>query len=93
MVDTFDPATMTYPWRHADPRVDLLQAQLASLVGSRSEASRTETFGELWTIAHAAAALEAPGRQPEILPKPTIPHLNEPWYCCAEPTTGQAALI
>ena len=93
MADTFDPATMTYPWRHADPRVDLLQAQLASLVGSRSEASRTETFGELWTIAHAAAALEAPDRQPEILPKPTIPHLSEPWYCCAEPTTGQAALI
>jgi len=93
LVDPFDPATMTYPWRHADPRVDLLQAQLASLVGSRSEASRTETFGELWTIAHAAAALEAPDRRPEILPKPTIPHLNEPWYCCAEPTTGQAALI
>ena len=41
MADTFDPATLTYPWRHADPRVDLLQAQLASLVGSRSEASRT----------------------------------------------------
>ena len=93
MAGTFDPATMTYPWRHADPCVDLLQAQLASLVGSKSEASRTETFGELWTIAHAAAGLEAPDRQPDILPKPTIPHLSEPWYCCAEPTTGQAALI
>jgi hypothetical protein len=25
--------------------------------------------------------------------RPAIPHMNEPWYCCAEPTTDQIVSI
>jgi hypothetical protein len=26
-------------------------------------------------------------------PSAGVPHVTEPWYCCAEPTEGQAALL
>jgi radical SAM superfamily enzyme YgiQ (UPF0313 family) len=93
MAPSFDAATMTYPWRHVDARVDHLQEQLASLAGARSSSPRSETFDDVWTAAHAAAGIEPPARRPEIVPRPIIPHLSEPWYCCAEPTAEQMAGI
>jgi radical SAM superfamily enzyme YgiQ (UPF0313 family) len=89
----FDAATMTYPWCHADPRVDQLQEALASLVGAGVSAGRSETFGRVWAAAHAAAGVVPPARRPDILQVAAIPYLDEPWYCCAEPTSGQVALI
>ena len=89
----FDAATMTYPWRHADPHVDQLQEEIAALVGMGVSAERSETFARVWTAAHAAAGVVPPPRQTEILPRAAIPYLTEPWYCCAEPTAEQEALI
>jgi radical SAM superfamily enzyme YgiQ (UPF0313 family) len=93
MAPAFDADTMTYPWRHVDPRVDRLQEQLASLVGAKASASRSEAFAQVWAAAHAAADLVPPDRQPPIARSQTIPHMSEPWYCCAEPTEEQMAGI
>jgi hypothetical protein len=77
----FDPATMTYPWRHPDPEMDRLQERVAALVGSRARGSRADTFAQVWSLAHEAAAVEPPPRRLDILPRAAIPYLNEPWYC------------
>ena len=53
------------------------------LVSRRQEQNKTraEIFGEIWELvlhtlrAPAAAAVRSP----------RFPHLDEPWYCCAEP--------
>jgi radical SAM superfamily enzyme YgiQ (UPF0313 family) len=92
MAPTFDPGTMTYPWRHTDPRVDELQEHLASLVGRKVAAERSEVFATVWETTHRAAGVPPPARRPGSLPKRTIPYLSEPWYCCAEPS-GQMADI
>lgn len=68
----FDTASLTYPWAHHDPRVDLLQQQIMSLVGVRGGRSRAEVFDEICTLAHVNVLL--PSRS-------AIPYLNEPWYC------------
>ena len=81
LAPAFDPITMTYPWRHPDPRVDRLQESLAALVGVRAGAGRSETFAQVWEAAHAAAGAAAPPRQTGLLPRAAIPYLNEPWYC------------
>jgi radical SAM superfamily enzyme YgiQ (UPF0313 family) len=81
LVDPFDPATMTYAWRHPDPRLDSLQAEIASLVGVHSAAPRHETFARIWQLAHAAAGQAPPPRETDLLPRAAIPYLNEPWYC------------
>jgi radical SAM superfamily enzyme YgiQ (UPF0313 family) len=93
LVQPFDGATLTYPWRHVDPRVDRLQAEVAALVGSRPSDAREDTFARIWQLAHEAAGLAAPSRAAAHPARAAIPYLNEPWYCCAEPTPGQVALV
>jgi radical SAM superfamily enzyme YgiQ (UPF0313 family) len=97
LVDPFDENALAYPWAHPDPAVDELFADVMSVVkeSMRVNAPRAETFGQVWDVA-AKAYLAADG-DPAMAISPAlddagvkpIPHLSEPWYCCAEPTEEQ----
>ena len=85
----FDAGLLGYPWRHADPSVDQLQRDLQALV-ARSEQQhlpRRDVFAAAWRMAHEAAMRPAPALDEPM--GSAIPHLSEPWYCCAEPTAQQ----
>jgi radical SAM superfamily enzyme YgiQ (UPF0313 family) len=90
----FNPRSLTYPWTHPDPRVDALQRTIESEVGANMSAARRAVFDRIWTFAHEAA-----GRQgrPRVRPPASdgfaAPYLNEPWYCCAEPSSEQVRLV
>ena len=73
-IQDFDPVTLTYPWRHDDPRVDTLQANIMRAVGVKLTQSRRELFDIVRGLTGLGAAPAAPARA-------TIPYLNEPWYC------------
>jgi radical SAM superfamily enzyme YgiQ (UPF0313 family) len=77
----FDPQSLTYPWRHVDPRVDALHADLTALVGVALSSRRSEVFARAWELAHDRAGVRATRRQPPLAARATIPYLNEPWYC------------
>jgi radical SAM superfamily enzyme YgiQ (UPF0313 family) len=77
----FDPVTLTHPWRHPDPRVDALQELMSRLVGVRLNAPRRDVFARVWSAAHAFAASAPPPRTDPVIPRATVPYLNEPWYC------------
>jgi hypothetical protein len=79
-VTHFDPATLTHVWRHADSRVDALQAAVEQLAGHRVHAERHEFFARVWDVAYEAAGRPAPARRP-LASRATVPYLNEPWYC------------
>jgi hypothetical protein len=79
-IGRFDPNSLTHIWRHEDPRVDGLQQQLEQLVGSRLNAPRGDVFARVWDLAHAAAGVSPPAREP-LLSRAAVPYLNEPWYC------------
>ncbi len=93
MAGAFDPKSLTYPWQHADPRVDGLQQEIARLVGVRVNRPRRDVFDEVRALARRAAAgngsAGAAARSGEALPlrgdallaRAAIPYLNEPWYC------------
>lgn len=72
IVGPFDARTLTFPWQHADPRVDLLQQQVMSLAGVNRARTRADIFGAVCELAHVNLLL--PSRS-------AIPYLNEPWYC------------
>jgi radical SAM superfamily enzyme YgiQ (UPF0313 family) len=72
VIGSFDAKTLTYPWKHDDPRVDLLQHQIMSLAGVQTNRSRTDLFAEICDLAHVNLLL--PSRS-------AIPYMNEPWYC------------
>jgi hypothetical protein len=79
-VETFDAKSLTHIWRHSEPRVDALQQTLERLVGSRLNAPRDEVFARVWDLAHDAAGVLPPPREP-LPSRATVPYLNEPWYC------------
>ncbi len=86
----FDPALLGYPWQHIDARVDVLQTRVLHGIAAteRTGQSRREIFTAVWRWAHEAAGRSAPPlAETHFGARP--PHLSEPWYCCAEPTSQQ----
>ena len=73
----FDPAALSYKWRHSDPALDQLCGDIQKLIQheERRKAARSEIFARIWELAN--------GRPPEfhLASRATIPYLNEPWYC------------
>ena len=80
VIGPFDEKALVYPWKHADRDVDTLANLVFQLVSRRQEQNKTraEIFGEIWEL-----VLRTPA--PTLRPQPAVPHLDEPWYCCAEP--------
>lgn len=72
VIGAFDANTLTYPWTHRDPRVDLLQQQVMALAGVRAARSRDAIFATVCELAQVNVFL--PSRS-------AIPYINEPWYC------------
>src|SRR2546429_959061 len=95
LVGPFDPQSLAYPWKNADPRLDALsetvQETAASAEGQKE--SRSATFERIWNAAHAAAGLRAPQVNLSAHSRAGVPFLSEPWYCCAEPTRDQLVSI
>ncbi len=94
-VGPFDPESLFYPWKHADPRVDALSETVQAIAaeGDRRKESRSMVFQRIWKAAHAAAGLDAPMLGAPQSAAAAVPFLSEPWYCCAEPTREQFVSI
>ncbi len=80
----FDPAALVHPWRHPDPRVDALAAEVQSIVerGEKMGRSREKLFAQIWAAAHSAAGRDTPAPvEPVLVARAAVPYLTEPWYC------------
>jgi radical SAM superfamily enzyme YgiQ (UPF0313 family) len=81
----FDPQALVHHWRHPDPRVDALCAEVQSIIaaGEKMKRGRSATFGRIWKAAAKAAGVtnESAPRSVPMLSRAAIPYLNEPWYC------------
>jgi radical SAM superfamily enzyme YgiQ (UPF0313 family) len=77
MVGPFDPAALSYKWRHSEPLLDQLCAAIQQLIQreERRKASRSEIFSSIWELAHGLP------HDFHLASRATIPYLNEPWYC------------
>lgn len=96
IVGPFDSAALIFPWKHEDPRVDALAREISQLVqrGESLRFSRTEIFAHILRAASAAAGKkDADGTARFLAPQTPVPHLDEPWYCCAEPTENQLVSV
>jgi radical SAM superfamily enzyme YgiQ (UPF0313 family) len=89
VVAEFDPASLTWPWKHSDSRVDALQQQVMRRVGNNPRASRAETFA---AIRDLCAGTDS-SHHVTLSRQPAIPILSENWYCCAEPSAEDMRLV
>jgi radical SAM superfamily enzyme YgiQ (UPF0313 family) len=83
----FDPTSLTWPWQHADVRVDGLQRQVMSLVSAKAGEPRAVVFQAIEALAGVATGPEKPAAR--LVP----PYLTEGWYCCAEPGPEQLETV
>jgi hypothetical protein len=83
VVAPFDAASLTWPWRHPDRRVDALQAAVMRVVGADASLPRCEIFAAIAALARQHANL--PAAAPRLTAGRRVPYVSEPWYCCAEP--------
>jgi radical SAM superfamily enzyme YgiQ (UPF0313 family) len=96
MVGPFDSAALVFPWMHQDPRVDALAREISQLVqrGDSLKLTRSQIFSHIRRAAHATTGVCAPtGDSLSIAKSAPVPYLDEPWYCCAEPTDIQLISI
>jgi len=75
VVRAFDEPALLYRWQHPDSEVDALAAQALRIAASRG--SRREIFGHLWNLVADRPLFE----DLDLLPRATIPYLDEPWFC------------
>lgn len=71
----FEPAALLWRWRHPEPRVDELAASVFAVAAAAKQ--RSEAFRQIWQLAHGAA----PPANFGLMPRATVPYLDEPWYC------------
>lgn len=88
----FDRDGLCYRWVHPDPLVDTLQLEIFQLVSEAvaDDRSRAAVFQQICT--RTADLLDAPfaERLRQLTPAVgAVPHLTEPWFCCAEPVQAQ----
>lgn len=85
IIGPFDQVSLSYPWKHADPRVDSLQRELERTIqfSVKLEYDRSTIFEYAWHLLQ-----QAKGSDEEVLPtlpaltaRASIPYLTEPWYC------------
>ncbi len=88
----YDPARLGWAWTHPDPEIDRLQEQIATVVEARVGQPPERTFDEIDTLIRSTAGTHlsrpALGTHSEG-PTGDRVHLNEPWFCCSEPTQAQ----
>jgi len=95
LVASFDPESLTWPWRHADARVDALQTAVMRIAGLKT--ARTEAFAAITETAlrcasgdrHHRGQIAVRGSTQPLTP----PYMTEEWYCCAEPGPEQTDLV
>jgi radical SAM superfamily enzyme YgiQ (UPF0313 family) len=90
-IEPFDRASLIFPWRHHDARVDALQATIMAVVGAPMAGARAATFAAISALAREQAGLPLRAFHPRRTT--AVPTVTEPWYCCAEPTPQQLGAI
>jgi radical SAM superfamily enzyme YgiQ (UPF0313 family) len=79
IVGAFDQKLLIYPWKHADAQVDALGARIFRLVAKlqKQGQNRTQIFAGIWD----EAGDEPLPQNFHLIPRVTVPFLDEPWYC------------
>jgi radical SAM superfamily enzyme YgiQ (UPF0313 family) len=87
----YAPESLTWSWDFAYPLTEQIHHELDSIAAVASDcgAETTETLDRMRSRIGKLTLADLP---PMPLSSPA-PRLTESWFCCAEPTAGQAAAI
>jgi radical SAM superfamily enzyme YgiQ (UPF0313 family) len=88
----YEPAALTWAWNFEHPAAELLHKQLDAIAAEASDtkADFRETLAAMRMAIGQAIGVDLGPLAGWGAP---APHLTESWFCCAEPTTGQATAV
>jgi radical SAM superfamily enzyme YgiQ (UPF0313 family) len=75
VVTGFDEPALLYRWRHRDAAMDTLAERALKLAAQKKP--RREIFREMWNLVADAPLPD----NFDLMPRATIPYMDEPWYC------------
>jgi len=75
-----DRANFTYRWQHPDPRMDILQSEVARIAESLS-GRNVQAFKAIKRLAYGLGTSEPPVKTNRQRQKPPPPRLTEDWFC------------
>ncbi len=75
VVQGFDAPALLHHWKHPDPAIDALATATLKIAGKKG--SRPETFAKIWELAQERRLPD----EYDLMPRATIPYMDEPWYC------------
>ena len=75
VITGFDEPALLYRWKHEDPAMDALAEQALKLAAQK--APRRDVFGKMWELVADHPLPE----NFDLMPRATIPYMDEPWYC------------
>jgi radical SAM superfamily enzyme YgiQ (UPF0313 family) len=89
-----DQTGFQYQWTHPDLRMDKLHREVSAAVEAAAGTSEdpVATFDRLRAMAYRFADRQPPApmvSRPQSPDRHRPPRMNEPWFCCAEPTESQ----
>ncbi len=87
----YQPSSLTWSWLFSDEETGRLQLALEAIAaeGSDCGAEAAVTLAAMRDLIYDAGGAAAPP-MPSFSP---VPRLTESWFCCAEPTAGQASAL
>ncbi|HET7846610.1 MAG TPA: CUAEP/CCAEP-tail radical SAM protein, partial [Acidimicrobiia bacterium] len=88
----YEPSALTWAWEFEHRGAELLHKQLDAIAGDAADSAAdiSETLAAMRRLIGQEAGVDL-GPMPER--GPAAPHLTESWFCCAEPTIGQAPAV
>jgi len=88
----YEPAALTWAWEFEHATTELLHKQLDVIAAEASDAETDskETLSAMRTAIGHGSGVDL---GPLIGWGTPAPRLTESWFCCAEPTTGQATAV
>ena len=87
----YQPESLTWSWLFADPTTERLQGELDSIAADASDCG-AEVGDTLLVMRERIGEVAGVDLMPAPS-SPPAPRLSESWFCCAEPTAGQAAAV
>ena len=87
LLGAYDAPKLTYRWRHADPRAEGLQREVAAIVeeaAGQEPGRRPAVLATFAAVKRAAQrAVSGVDEEAEVAPQPreTVPGLTEAWFC------------
>lgn len=88
----FDPEALTWRWNFESAEAERLQKELDRIAADASDCQQDShtTLRSMWETVTSVTGRDLGELAAPDLP---VPRLSESWFCCAEPTVGQASAI